>query len=508
MLDSLAKPSIRPGWQFVLVVALLAPAIRLSAANQTATFSPLLPSSSLPYRIELREVATPNFDLPTLHSYAVGNFDNKWLFISGRTNGMHDFADAADNFPVQHQNRDVWVVDLETKQSWSRPLDDPTSGLSESQIVSLATTNNQFYQRNETLYVTGGYGALENGVDFDTFDALSAINLPGLGEWVMNGTGSAAANIRQIHDSIFRVTGGSMQEIDGRTHLVFGQDTIGAYTPFGDGEYTNQVRSFEIVDDGTVLSFDNFSATDPVAAYRRRDLNVVPMLRPDGIGGVEEGLLALSGVFTSSVGAWTVPVEIDANGQPSMANPNDAATFKQGFNGYHSAKLGLFSEESGAMHEVLFGGISLQFVDESTGQVMTDNALPFVNDITSVQIDAQGNYSQHHMGFFPELFDQDGVRLRFGANSEFLISDDIPLFENGVIDFDQIASGTTVLGHVFGGIMTNGPHTRRGAASSASDRIFAVTLVKVPEPTGLAIATILLGISPIHRRMRSSLIGV
>jgi hypothetical protein len=459
--------------------------------------SSLQPASTLPYRIALEEVDYSDIDLPTLHSFAAGQFDGKWLFISGRTNGLHGFDaifSPEENFPPRHQNRDVWVVDFNTRQSWSRPLDDPTSGLTESQILSLATTNNQFYQKNDKLYLTGGYGVLEDGENFTTFDALSAIDIAGLGEWVMSGAGSAAANIRQIHDPIFRVTGGGMHEIEGKTHLVFGQDFDGVYTPFSDGTYTRQVRTFEVVDDGVNLAVQNVGSTPIVDDYRRRDLNVVPILKPDGVGGVEQKLVALSGVFTQLFGAWTVPVEIDADGQPTQADPSASSTFKQGFNGYHSSKLGLYSEASGAMFEVLFGGISVQFLDESTGEVVTDNALPFVNDVTAVQIDAEGDYSQHHLGYFPELFDQDGQRLRFGSNSEFLVADNVPLFDNGVINFDQLVPGETTLGHIFGGIMTNGPHTMLGADSSASNRVFAVKIVVVPEPSTVVWVTLLMGI--------------
>lgn len=477
----------------------------VAAQNQTATTTPLSPASALPYQVALQPLDFSEIDLPTLHSHAVGNFDGKWLFISGRTNGLHGFDaifSPEENFPVRHQNRAVWVVDFATRQSWVKPLDDPTSGLSESQVLSLATTNNQFYQKDETLYITGGYGVLEDGENFSTFDALSAINLPGLGNWVMNGVGSAAENIRQIHDPVFRVTGGAMHEIDGTTHLVFGQDFVGVYTPFGEGTYTRQVRSFEIKDDGTNLSIDQISATPIVADYRRRDLNVVPILRPDGAGGIEEKLLALSGVFTLEEGAWTVPVEIDGRGQPTQPDPNVEGTFKQGFNGYHSGKVGLFSASTGAMHEILLGGISYQYLDEVTGIVGSDAALPFVNDITAVQIDAAGNYSQHHLGYFPELFDQDGLRLRFGANAEFLLAEGMPVFNNGVIDLDLLPVGKTVLGYMYGGIMTNGPHTRQGASSSASNHVFAVTILIVPEPSSLFLASALLGFCGTLARIR------
>ncbi len=358
------------------------------------------------------------------------------------------------------------------------------------QIASLTPANTQFYQSGESLYVTGGYGADDTGA-FVTFDTLSAINVPALGDWVVDGTGAAADSIRQIHDPLVKVTGGDMYNVGGRTQLVFGQDYEGAYRPGVNGEYTSQVRSFDIVDDGVSLSIANAASTTPEEEYRRRDLNIFPVLRPTS-GGPEEGLLVLSGVFTPTNGAWTVPVEVDASGNPSMADPTNPDTFKQGFNGYHSAKLGLYSETSGAMHEVLFGGISLQYLDEATDMVVTDNNLPFVNDITSVMIDGDGNYSQHHLGYFPELTDLEGNLIRFGANSEFLPAAGLAAFGNGVIDLDAI-TGETVLGHIFGGLAANAPHTRVSPStlSSASNQVFEIVLIPVPEPGAVGLAGML-----------------
>ena len=368
----------------------------------------------------------------------------------------------------------------------------PSAGLTADQVASLASTNNQFYGKGNSLYVTGGYGLLGNGVDFGTFDTLSAIDMPGLGDWVMNGTGSAADHIRQIQDPTFKVTGGAMYEMNGRTHIVFGQDFDGVYTPFGEGTYTNQIRSFEIVDDGTTLSVQNITATTPDEDYRRRDLNVVPSIRPDGMGGVEQGLVVLSGVFTPAGDPWTVPVEIDANGNPTMADPNDPNTFQQSMSNYHSAKFGFYSEASGEMHEVLFGGISLKYLDPATQTIKTDSNMPFVNDITSVVIDADGNYSQNHLGFMPELFDQQNRRLRLGANAEFLPADGVPVFENGVVDFDSLAFGETTVGYIYGGIIASAPHVRGnpGQLSSASNHVFEVVLIRVPEPGTLALAAV------------------
>lgn len=463
--------------------------------HQTSTFSPIELNPSLPFHIQLKEYDFGSGELPGLHSYAAGRYDGKWVLLAGRTNGVHDLDQSGiDSFPAESQNRDVWVIDPVAKQSWHRSLGDPaapgtnpSSGLNAAQIASLTPTNNQFAQRGNRLYVSGGYGLNPAG-SFTTFDTLTAIDLPGLVNWVQTGSGQAVDYVRQLTSATASVTGGAMYEMDGRFHLVFGQDFEGEYSPRTDGAYTRQVRSFDIVDDGTNLALANVTQSTPVATYRRRDLNVVPFMRPDGLGGTKEGLVALSGVFTSSFGAWTVPVEIDSNVNPTMANPALADTFKQGFNGYHSAKIGLYSEASGSMHEVLMGGISVQYLDESTGMVQTDNAMPFVNDVTAVSIDATGIYSQQHLGFYPELNDDAGNRWRFGANAEFFLADGVQTFENGVIKLDSLAAGTR-LGYVFGGIMSNGPHTRGlpDVTSTASFRIFEVVYSQVPEPSTLPI---------------------
>jgi hypothetical protein len=460
------------------------------AQNQTPDVTPIQFSNPLPYTLSLVPLDFGAAELPTLHSYAAAQYDGKWILLAGRTNGLHGFDrfDPVSNFPPQYQNREIWLIDPVSRQSWRRSLDDPSSGLTEAQILSLSPTNNQFTQRGDRLYMTGGYGIQPNG-DFGTFDTLTAIDLPGIAQWVAGGAGTAADHIRQLSDPVFRVTGGAMYEIDGRAHLAFGQDFDGPYVPNSNGAYTNQVRSFDMVDDGVTLAVANPTASTPQDAYRRRDLNVFPVLKPLPGGGHDEGLVALSGVFTPGFGVWTVPVEIDASGNPTMADPNDPATFKQGFNGYDSAKLGLYSEAAGTMQEILFGGISMQYIDPVSGQVVTDNQLPFVNDVTAVTIDADGVFSQQYLGEFPELLDANGLSLRFGANAEFFAADGVAVFPNDVIQFDQL-SGDTLVGYIMGGITANGPQVRNvsGVTSAASNAVFAVYVHRVPEPSGLVLA--------------------
>lgn len=452
------------------------------AQHQTEVFSPIIVDGSLPYQIDLVPFELGDTPLPSLHSYAKAQWDGKWLLIGGRTNGLHEFTqNGFINFPPAHQNREIWVVDPVHGKSWRRSMEEEGSGLTTPQIDSLSVTNNQFYQKDDRLYLTGGYG-LEAEEDFVTFDTLTAIDVPGIMAWVQGGDGNASSTIRQIHNPLFRVTGGAMLPIGDRTHLVFGQDFQGPYTPFGNGIYTNQVRSFTIVDDGIELSVDNVAVSEPDENYRRRDLNVLPVIRPQDDGMFTEELRVLSGVFTPEGGAWTVPVEIDSRGNPMMADPADDDAFKQAMNLYHTAKISLYSESSNESHMLLFGGISLHYIDPETNQLSQDANLPFINQATSVVIDRDGKYEQHLLPEeFPEFYDSEsGNRLLYGTNAEFMLTDGISAHDNGVIKMDDI-SGPTTLGYIVGGIAADQPNN---GFSAASGRIFKVVYTPVSAPSG------------------------
>lgn len=216
----------------------------------------------------------------------------------------------------------------------------------------------------------------------------------------------------------------------------------------------------------------------------------------------------LSGVFTEDDGIWTVPVEIDANGNPEQVDggldplnsgevlDQEASVFKQAMNNYHSGKVGLFSENSGAMHEMLFGGITLQEYDPTSPSAdangfVTDPGLPNTSQITSVIRNSDGSYEQHFLGEFPIMLTPAGDRMRFGSNAEFFLADDIDTYGNEVINLDNL-TGITTLGYIYGGLITNAPHVfgNPTALSSASGMVFEVVLKPIPEP-----ATIVMGMA-------------
>lgn len=487
----------------------------------------MIVGGDLPYSVELRRYDAGSTPLPSLHSFVAGEHDGHWVVLGGLSNGLHGFDLDQSTLPESKQNREVWVIDPVSKQSWSRTLDpaDAGSGLTESQVLSVTPANAQFEQIGDTLYTVGGYGDdnPDDETSRNTFADLSAFDLPGLVDWAKGGAGQAVDHFRQVNDPLFKVTGGDLYEIDGQMHLVFGQDYQGRYRGNLNGEYTKQVRTFTIQDDGSTLGFTHVDSTTPEEHFRRRDLNVYPTLQKQGDGTLDEGITVLSGVFTETRGAWTVPVEIDSNGNPNQVDggldslntggelDGEASVFKQAMNNYHSAKLGLFSEATGDMHELLFGGITLQEYDPTNPAAdangfVSDLNLPNTSQISGVVRREDGSYEQHYLGAYPELYTDDDELMRFGSNAEFFLDEAITAYDNGVIPLDLLygsadEAGEVRLGYIYGGLITNAAHVFGNpvGASAASGEIFEVILrLSVPEPGTLGLASLVLmaGVGP------------
>ncbi len=472
---------------------LTGPTSSISAApskDQTPTFSQVTNWSG-DYDLTFTEYDMGTASVPTLQSFASGIYNDQWVLIAGRTNGLHGFSDdGLANFPPRYQNTDVWVIDPVSKETWSRSLNDTSSGLTSSEIDSLSSTNTESYQDGNTLFIVGGYVYSRAINNFTTYNALSAIDLPTLVDWVKGTDGTLHSNsiLQTTGDpspdgsydgGFFQVTGGGLEKIGDRYQLVFGQKFEG---PYAHGSttfqvYTSQVRSFDIDYDFTAgtLSYSDIdvapSGGDP-SRFRRRDLNVFPILSPDGQGGTTQSTAALAGVFYNGVGVWTVPVEIGSDGIPTTENPTtEPDVFRQAMNQYESGKIGLYSQTSGEMTQVLLGGISANTFDPATEQLTYDENNGFHRQITAVLRDPSGTYQQQYISDFPDIYDGNGKLLYFGANARFFPATNVPVLTDGIIDVDSLTM-ETVLGYMFGGIAADQPNFGNTVASSI---IFEVT---------------------------------
>ena len=421
-------------------------------------------SQTAPFEISITPMNIVN--LGGIQSYAFGQHDGKWLIVGGRLDGLHQRQPNAA-FNVSGNNNQLIVVDPITKEKWSAPLTSLPASIQEQ----LSSTNMEFYQEGDYLYCVGGYGYSATAVNHTTYANLTAIKVSDVIDAVINGTGLTSF-FRQITDAQFQVTGGILRKMGGTYYLLGGQKFIGRYNPMGPNqgpgfiqEYTDAVRKFNLVDDGTTITIAHLAPYVDAANLHRRDYNAESQIMPDG----SQSITMFSGVF--QIGAdlpFLNSVTLDSNGY-AVNN-----TFQQYYNHYHCATIPIYSESENEMHTVFFGGIA-QFYDNG-GTLVQDDNVPFVNTIARVTRDENGNMAEYKLPIvMPSLL---------GSGAEFIPNLNFPHFSNEVFKLDGVTTDSVLIGYIFGGISSTLPNiffSNNGTQSDANNLIFEV-YIKKPKP--------------------------
>ncbi|UKN03035.1 T9SS type A sorting domain-containing protein [Paracrocinitomix mangrovi] len=414
------------------------------------------------FAIEIEPFTITN--APGVHSFSWGKTsDNYWVILGGRVDGLHQRQPFAA-FLEQDNNKKVYVIDPVGEQSWEADL----SGLSAGIFEQLQSTNQNFYQIDTTLYITGGYGYSTTNADHITYSNLTAVDLNGLADSVMQG-GDITTFFRQITDSRVKVTGGYLGYANSKFYLVGGQLFDGAYNPMGPDhgpgfvqEYTSAIKEFDIDDDGVNMSIINYDEVVDTINLHRRDYNMVKQIFPNG----SIGYTAFSGVFDYNDMPYLNTVDVE--GTTYTVNN----TFSQYLSQYHSAKVPFYDSSAQAMHTIFFGGMS-QFHYDTTGTLVEDTEVPFVKTISKVTRLSDGSMSEYALGYvqMPALL---------GSGAEFIPTGDY-LIDNDIIDINAIPQAKTLIGYVYGGIESTAENIffiNDGSQSSASTTIFKVYVNK------------------------------
>lgn len=392
-----------------------------------AAFS--ISAQSDPFQVSLRPIAIEG--LPGLQAYAYGQHDGQWLIIGGRIDGLHRRQPWA-TFDPEGRNIQLMVVDPEQGKIWKAPL----TSLSIPLQDQLSSTNMEFHQEGNFLYLVGGYGHSETVGSKVTYAMLTAVDVPGVIGAIRNNT-ALSPFFRTMTDTRFAVTGGHLNKIYDTYYLVGGQKFDGNYNPMNHPtftqEYINAIRKFRLEDDGAELKVSHFITITDTAAFHRRDYNVAAQILP----GEKEGLMSFSGPFQINADLpYLNVVSIDSNSY--HIEPD----FAQYFNNYHCAVMPLYSMTAKEMHTVFFGGIAQYY--EENGQLIQDSDVPFVKTIARVSRDQQGHLTEYK---FPQ--EMPGY---LGASAEFIPMRGIPRYPNGVINLDDLPEDSTMVGYIFGGI--------------------------------------------------------
>jgi hypothetical protein len=418
----------------------------------------LFGQNSFNYSVELQPVHIP--ELPGLHSYAFSQHDGKWLIIGGRKDGLHA-RQPFSSFLQEHNNTDIYVIDVNSQQFWSASVNVLPNGLKEQ----LQSTNLNFYQDNDTLYIIGGYAYSETTGNHITFPNLTSVQVSSLVNAVIAGN-NITPFFKQMTSDIFAITGGQLGKIDDTFYLIGGHRFDGRYNPMNNPTfqqaYSNQIRKFTINNRGTQLSFLGYSAiTDPIH-LRRRDYNLLPQIFPDGT----EGYTISSGVFQADADLpFLYPVDITASGYSPVTD------FNQYLSHYHSAKATLYDSIHNEMHSLFFGGMSQYYYEN--GMLIQDDLVPFVKTISRL--------TRHHDGTLAEFqlpAEMPGLK---GASAEFIPNNELPHYPSEIIKLSKIPQNEFIIGHIYGGILSPAlnPFANNQTNTTIADAsIYAVKLIE------------------------------
>ena len=431
--------------------------------------------SVLPFTLTVAETGWTG--APGLQSFASARTrDGKWLCVCGRSEGLHALQDTGETPPPSENfrgfNDKVWLIDPAAGRAWSRALSD----LVPADVgLWLTVTNPQSVQAGDRLYVAGGYGFNASGKVMRTSDRLTVLDVEATADAVLNG-GPIGAHVRQS-DSIplLRVTGGELWAEGGVFYLVFGQNKAGFTTPLTSGTYTFQVRAFRVVDDGTAaptVTAGPVYGSESVPEHRRRDMNLVTTLGPDG----RRGFTVFGGVFTPQVGAWTRPITFDPGGGAGTpaVDPSD---FRQETCQYNCATLPLRDSKTGASYTVFFGGIT--GAELTPGGFRRDAKLPFTDLVSCVARSGAGVFTETLLAVPDAGAAPVAMRLpdRLGTGATFFPAS--PSAGDDPIDLAGLPDGSLV-GYVYGGIRATQPH---GGPTESNGRILAVRVGAKASPT-------------------------
>ncbi len=434
----------------------LLPALLLLLVSQM-----VIAQDNFPFILKLEPVIPGGFT--GLQSYAWAKSGSKVLLVGGRTDGLHRRQPFAA-FNKKYNNTDFVVIDLQSEKVWKKSV----NGLPAKLAEQLQSSNMEFFQEQNSLFIIGGYGYSETARDHITHPYLVSIKVTELINAITDGK-EITPYIIQTKDDRMAVTGGRLNKLGNLFYLVGGQRFDGRYNPHGPDhgpgfsqQYTNQIRKFSVTEKNGELAIENYFAVTDTALLHRRDYNLLNQYDENG----REILTIYSGVFQYNKELpFTTLIDITDD------NHREVPSFNQQFSNYHSATLPAYDQKSRTLYSIFFGGIAQNFI-ASDGTIKMDNNVPFVNHISVVE--RKGNTVKEHLL-------TEKLSGYFGAAAEFIPASEKLFSSNGILQLEKTGRKPLLAGYIIGGIDSRSPNvfwSNEAEPSRASPVIWKVYITR------------------------------
>lgn len=392
---------------------------------------------AFPFDVHVR----PSYSHPALgvQAFAYAQVNNELLIIGGRKDGLHrrqPFA-SMDSAGMNQFITLYNLLDHSVKQASIASL--PT------QVAEQFTsTNMEFCQYGDYLYLVGGYGYSPSIQDHVTHPIITSIFLPDFIQSLKEG--KALDGIQFMSSAEFAITGGALLHLNDRYYLVGGNRFDGRYNPMGGPSYTQtyteKISQYRFTHEYGVIQVTEVQSHSSKALLHRRDLNVLPSVNAQGL----ESGVAFSGVFQPDIDLpWQNSIAFKESGYREIPQ------FVHHLNQYHCAHFSAYSKSSNTNYYLFLGGMGEFYLD---GKTMTQsNDVPFVKNI--------GLVTQHGDSSFVEYLLPSKLPYYLGSSAEFVPNTSLPYLAEHVLDFDRLqhdVQDSLLVGYLLGGIQSNAPN--------------------------------------------------
>jgi len=417
-------------------------------------------AQEFPYNVHVRPGYT--HEALGVQAFAYAQVDDEILIIGGRKDGLHRRQPFA-SMDSAGMNQFITLYNLNDHSILQASI----ASLPTEVAEQFTSTNMEFCQYGDYLYLVGGYGYSPSKQDHITHPIITSIQLPNFIQSMKEGL--PLAGIQFISSPDFAITGGALMHIHDRYYLVGGNRFDGRYNPMGGPSYTQtyteKISQWLLTHEYGVFKAKEIQNHTSKELLHRRDLNVLPYLNAEG----KEMGVAFSGVFQPDIDLpWQNSITFNESGYREIPQ------FVHHLNQYHCAHFSAYSASNHSNYFVFLGGMGEFYLD---GNIVTQsNDVPFVKNIGAVTLNGNNQFSEYLL--------PTKLPYYLGSSAEFIPNALLPYSAEHVLDMDKLFSGTqdsVLVGYLLGGIQSNAPNIfwiNDGTQSFPNETLYEIWLTK------------------------------
>lgn len=388
-------------------------------------------------------------ELPAIHANAFAQYDGKWLIIGGRTGELDQ---------PSYLNYDLMVIDPVTEDYWVYPLE--WTGAALEFPDHLGNCNAAHFQEGSYLYIAGGMGYNMDSEAFGPFPTLTIVDVPKTIQAIINSEPMDNCFF-QIENEGLKKQDALLTKIGERFYLAGGRQIFGGFDEEGelsiDSNNSNDVFSFLLKKENTTWKIASEKTIDYKGEFESTLATYVPQIFPDGEAGISIFLNNLEDPKSKKL-MW---MNLFDFGYSTYVDTT------MNIANYHSTIIPIYDAAANRMHSIFIGGCD-EFFCSSKDEYSPEKVAHYESFVR----DEEGNVTATRS--------QMDAFMAKGRDAQFILNQNIPQYQNKVINLEKITGERQLIGYIYGGATAPGMMLSDDGSvlDTPSNQLFKVFITK------------------------------